>query len=83
MPKVEFNINNYVEFELTEAGVEAMYAADEPYRGYKWFVEKEYFVGQVVRMQMWGMISKFGERTKLGKQTFCNNAIITLEIKQG
>lgn len=82
MPKVEFNINNYVEFELTEAGVEAMYAADEPYRGYKWFVEKEYFVGQFIKMPVWKMISTFGECTQIGKQTFCNSATITIEIRE-
>lgn len=82
MPKVEFNINNSVEFELTEAGVEAMYAADEPYRGFNWFVEKEYHLGQVVRMQMWDMIRKFGDCTGIGYETFCNNATITFEIKE-
>lgn len=79
--KIEFNINNYVEFELTETGVKAMYEEDDNYRGYTWFVHKDYHEGQKVRMPMWKMISLFGNCTNIGYETFCKNAIIVLEVK--
>ena len=84
--KVEFNINNYVEFELIEYGakilngLDELYASEYPY--VKSFQNKPPKVeGEKKMMQFWDVISTFGEHTSLGLETFCKNAIITLNIE--
>ena len=85
--KVEFDINNYVEFELTEYGAKilndsvAAYAEAHPHL--EVFQNKPLKVeGQLMKMQLWDVISTFGEWTDLGSLTFCKNATISLEIKE-
>ncbi len=82
MAKIEFNINNYVEFELTEAGVERLYELDEKFNGYKWFTPKEYVVGQKMRMQLWSVMEKFGSVSGAGHLTFCKDCVITFDTKE-
>lgn len=87
MTKIEFNINNYVEFELTEYGAKILNAKRQKYIDACPDVElfKETKIveeGDMHRMQMWGMISTFGEFTSLGLETFCKNATIVLEVKE-
>ena len=86
MTKIEFNINNYVEFELTEYGAKILNDLDELYASeylhVKSFQNKPLKVeGEKKRMQLWDVISTFGEHTSLGLETFCKNATITLEVK--
>lgn len=83
--KIDFNINNYVEFELTEYGAnilndrEAAYAEAHPHL--EVFQNTSLKVeGQLMKMQLWDVISTFGEYTTLGLETFCKNATITLKI---
>ena len=84
--QIEFNINNYVEFELTEYGAKILNDLDELYTSeyphVKSFQNKPLKVeGEKKRMQLWDVISTFGEHTSLGLETFCKNATITLEVK--
>lgn len=86
MPRVNFNINNYVEFELTEYGAKILNDKRQKYIDAYPDVEcfketKIVRAGDLHKMQMHGMISAFGEYTSLGLETFCKNATITLEIK--
>lgn len=87
MTKIEFNINNYVEFELTEYGAKILNDRDEWYE--QAYPDVEVFQnkllkvkGQLMKMQLWDVISTFGEYTSLGLETFCKNSTITLEIKE-
>lgn len=85
--KIEFNINNYVEFELTEYGAKILNDLDELYASeylhVKSFQNKTPKVeGEKKRMQLWDVISTFGEHTDLGSMTFCKNATIVLEVKE-
>lgn len=87
MTKIEFNINNYVEFELTEYGAKILNDRDEwyeqAYPDVEVFQNKPLKVkGQLMKMQLWDVISTSGEYTVLGLETFCKNATITLEIKE-
>lgn len=86
MNKVEFNINNCVEFELTEYGANILDKHNEHYATafpqVKSFQNKpKHFAGEWERMPMWAMMSVFGNKTSLGLETFCKNATITLEVK--
>lgn len=85
--KIEFNINNYVEFELTEYGAKILNDMRQKYidayPNIELFRETKIVkAGDLHRMQMYGVISTFGEHTSLGLQTFCKNATIVLEIKE-
>lgn len=85
--KIEFNINNYVEFELTEYGAKILNERDEAYATsyplVQAFKNKPLYIeGQQMKMQLWNVISTFGEHTSLGLQTFCKNATIVLEVKE-
>ena len=87
MTKIEFNINNYVEFELTEYGAKILNDKRQKYIDAYPTVElfKETKIvkeGDLHKMQMHGMISTFGEFTSLGLETFCKNATIVLEVKE-
>lgn len=84
--KVELNINNYVEFELTEYGAKILndknnwYAYNYP--GVKAFQDKpEHKAGETMKMQLWSVMKDFGEHAYLGLETFCKNATIVLEVK--
>ena len=86
MSKIELNINEHVEFELTEYGAKILndknnwYAYNYP--GVKAFQGKpEHKPGEMMKMQLWDVMNKFGEHTSLGLETFCKNATITFEIK--
>ena len=84
--KIEININEVVEFELTEYGAKILNDKDEWYRTkypqIKSFRDKEYYVeGQLLKRQLWTVMQDFGEHTSLGLETFCKNATITFEIK--
>lgn len=87
MTKIEFNINNYVEFKLTEYGAKILndlaeggYSQEYPL--VQAFKNKPlYAEGQYMKMQLWNVMSTFGEYTSLGLETFCKNATIVLEIK--
>lgn len=86
MTKIEFNINNYVEFELTEYGAKILNDRDEfyatEYPEVLSFQNKpKHIEGQTMRMQLWDVISIFGEYTVRGLEAFCKNATIVLEIK--
>ena len=85
--QIDFNINNYVEFELTEYGAKILNDRDEWYE--QAYPDVEVFQnkllkvkGQLMKMQLWDVISIFGEYTSLGLETFCKNATITFEIKE-
>lgn len=85
--KIEFNINNYVEFELTEYGAKILNDKRQKYidayPNIELFRETKIVkAGDLHRMQLHGMISTFGEHTSLGLETFCKNATIVLEIKE-
>lgn len=85
--KIEFNINNYVEFELTEYGAKILNDRNQAYAEAHPHLEifqnkPTHFEGQQMKMQLWDVISTFGEYTVLGLETFCKNATITLEIKE-
>ena len=87
MTKIEFNINNYVEFELTEYGAKILNDRDEWYE--QAYPDVEVFQnkllkvkGQLMKMQLRDVISTFGEYTSLGLETFCKNATIVLEVKE-
>ena len=85
--QIEFNINNYVEFELTEYGAKILNDRDEwyeqAYPHLEVFQNKPLKVeGQLVKMQLWDVISTFGEHTSLGLETFCKNATIVLEMDE-
>lgn len=84
--KIEFNINNYVEFELTEYGAKILnnrnkaYAEAHPHLDF--FQNKPaYIEGQQMKMQLWSVMQDFGEHTSLGLETFCKNDTIILEIE--
>lgn len=86
MTKIEFNINNYVEFELTEYGAKILNDKRkkyiDAYPNVELFKETKIVKeGDLHKMQMHGMISTFGEHTSLGLETFCKNATIVLEVK--
>ena len=83
--KIEFNINNYVEFELTEYGATILNDRDEfyatEYPEVLSFQNKpKHIEGQTMKMQLWNVIGTFGEHTSLGLETFCKNATIVLEV---
>ena len=85
--KIEININEVVEFELTAYGAKILNDKNEWYRTkypqVKSLQEKEYYVeGQHLKRQLWSVMQDFGEYTKLGLETFCKNATITFEIKE-
>lgn len=85
--QIEFNINNYVEFELTEYGAKILNDRDVYYAGIypgvKAFQNKKTHVeGEIKKMQLWDVMSTFGEHTCLGLETFCKNATIVLEVKE-
>lgn len=84
--KIEFNINSYVEFELTEYGAKILNDKRQKYidayPNIELFRETKIVkAGDLHRMQMHGMISTFGENFHLGLQTFCKNATITLDTE--
>ena len=84
--KIEININEVVEFELTAYGAKILNDKNEWYRTkypqIKSFRDKEYSVeGQLLKRQLWTVMQDFGEHTSLGLETFCKNATITFEIK--
>ena len=84
--KIEININEVVEFELTAYGAKILNDKNEWYRTkypqVESFQEKEYYVeGQLLKRQLWTVMQDFGEHTSLGLETFCKNAIIAFEIK--
>lgn len=86
--KVEFNINNYVEFELTEYGATILNDRDEfyatEYPEVLSFQNKpKHIEGQIIKMQLWDVIGTFGEFTSLGREAFCKNATIILNIEEG
>lgn len=86
--KVEFSINNYVEFELTEYGAKILNDRDEfyatEYPEVLSFQNKPKHVeGQTKKMQLWDVIGTFGEFTSLGCEVFCKNATIVLNIEEG
>ena len=84
--KIEININEVVEFELTAYGAKILNDKNEWYRT-KYpqvmsFQEKEYYIErQLLKRQLWSVMQDFGEHTSLGLETFCKNATITFEIK--
>ena len=84
--KIEININEVVEFEITAYGAKILNDKNEWYRT-KYpqvtiFQEKEYYAeGQLLKRQLWTVMQDFGEHTSLGLETFCKNATITFEIK--
>lgn len=86
--KVEFNINNYVEFDLTEYGAKILNDRDEFYAtehpNVAFFQNKPKHVeGQTMKMQLWDVMATFGEYTVLGLEAFCNSATIVLNIEEG
>ena len=87
MTKIEFNINNYVEFELTEYGAKILNDRDKAYAEahphVKIFQNKSaHSEGEQMKMQLWNVMETFGEWTSLGSHTFCKNATIVLEVKE-
>lgn len=83
---LEFNINNYVEFELTAFGAKVLnerydcYAKAHP--NVKIFQNKPKHVeGETMKMQLWHVADTFGEYTGLGMETFCKDATIRLSGK--
>lgn len=85
--KIEININEVVEFELTAYGARLLNDKNEWYRTkypqLKSFLEKEYYLeGQLLKRQLWSVMQDFGQHTSLGLETFCKNATITFEIKE-
>ena len=86
MTKIELNINEHVEFELTEYGAKILNDRRQKYidayPNIELFRETKIVkAGGLHRTQMHGMISTFGEHTSLGLETFCKNVTIVLEIK--
>lgn len=80
---LEFNINNYVEFELTSSGAKILNDRNEwyeqAYPNVKAFQNKPKHVeGQAMKMQLWEVLETFGEYTTLGMETFCKEATIRL-----
>lgn len=82
--KIEFNINNYVEFELTEYGAKILndrnveYA--EAFPNVEVFQNKPIHTeGEKIKMQLWSMMDTFGKWTSLGSHTFCKNGVIVLK----
>lgn len=86
MSKIEFDINNYVEFELTEYGAKILNDRNEAYAEAHPHVEifqnkSAHFEGQQMKMQLWNVMSTFGEWASIGCLPFCKNATIVLEVK--
>lgn len=86
MTKIEFNINNYVEFELTKYGAKILNDIRNSYiyayPDVEVFKETKIVkAGDMYKMQLWNVMKTFGEHTSLGLETFCKNAIIVLEVK--
>lgn len=85
--QIEFNINNYVVFELTEYGAKVLNDKRQKYidayPSVGLFKEtKVVKAGDLQKMQMHGMISTFGEHVYLGLEPFCKNATIVLEVNE-
>lgn len=83
---LEFNINNYVEFELTASGAKVLNERDDYYAkahpNVKVFQNKPKHVeGKTMKMQLWNVVDTFGEHVGLGMETFCKNAIIRISEK--
>ena len=88
MTKIELNINEHVEFELTEYGAKILNGNNLrlalTYPGVIAFQDyKKYKEGDVIKMQLWKVMEEFGEHTSLGLGTFCKNATITFNHQQG
>lgn len=84
--KIEFNINNYVEFELTAYGARILNERNqdyaEAYPNVEVFQNKPlHSEGEEMKMQLWKVMEKFGEFTTIGLDTFCKNATIVLEVE--
>ena len=76
---LKFNINNYVEFELTEYGAKVLqHREDTVSMRFLKREKKQYIEGQTMKMPMWEMIGTFGEHTGLGMKTFCKEVTIRL-----
>ena len=83
---LEFNINNYVEFELTEYGAKILNDRNEwyeqAYPNIKVFQNNSnHAEGQTMKMQLWDVVDTFGDRAGLGMETFCKNATIRMSEK--
>ena len=85
--KIEININEVVEFELTAYGAKILNDKNEWYRTkypqLRSLQEKEYYLeGQLLKRQLWTVMQDFGQHTSLQELSFCKNATITFEIKE-
>lgn len=82
--KKSFNINDYVEFILTERGANILNTFYEPYREYSSDLRARtiYKEGDTYRDQLWGVMQIFGgDSTVLGMEAFCKEATIHLSEK--
>lgn len=85
--KTSININDIVEFELTEYGAEilnekikqlkANYPQVKSFRGME-----DFWPGQVVRKQLWSVIEDFGNYTSLGLDSFCRGGTMVFEFNR-
>lgn len=83
--KQEFNINNYVEFVLTERGANIVNNYYAPYRKNRSDRRSRtiYREGDTYCDQLWCVMHIFGgDNTKLGLETFCKDATISFEVKE-
>ena len=91
---LEFNINNYVEFVLTERGAEQLNQYHTELNEILYdrtrlskYMERlnspdVYKEGDTYHNQLWTVMQIFGgDNTKLGLETFCKDAIIRLSEK--
>lgn len=84
--KQEFNINNYVEFVLTQRGAEILNKKYQELKGRfprAMQYHKDCKEGDVYRNQLWVVMQTFGgDNTGLGLETFCKEATISFDVKE-
>lgn len=79
--KHEFNINNYVEFDLTSKGAEILNKQEkEMSSALPKYIKKHYSEGDMYRNQLWVVLKLFGgENINVGEVVFCKECTISFE----
>lgn len=84
--KFEFNINNYVEFTLSERGAEVVNKYEKSLNTRLpniYSQEGVYKAGDACRMQLWSVMKIFGGSSiGLGQTVFCKDCIISFDVKE-
>jgi hypothetical protein len=75
------NINEYVEFILTEEGARVYNARWDGLKMPTSYVPSTKQAGERIRMQLWNVMEVFGPHTGLGLRTFCESGEIEILSK--